>query len=194
MNQLIVRISSIVFFVLFHSQIFAQPIGLFSTGFSGTGSNIDVNYHRCEWSADPDDATKTLTGKITTYFSTLISNVSSLSFDFNSTSFNNGFLAVTYHGLFCSYNFPSSGNTNILNITLPTTIVNAGTVDSITINYQGIPPAPNGNAEGYQRKVDGAGNNYIYTLSESFEDKDWWPCKADMQDKYQMPFGLQQME
>ncbi len=183
MKNLIDRTFGIFLLILFQSQIFSQPIASFSTGYSATGSNIDVNYHRCEWTADPNDATKTLTGKITTYFSTLTTNVSSLSFDFNSTSFNNGFLAVTYRGIFCTYNFPSSGNTNILNINLPTTIVNSGTQDSITINYQGVPPAASGSAEGYQRKVDGASNNYIYTLSESYEDKDWWPCKADMQDK-----------
>lgn len=162
---------------------FSQPIGLFSTGSTGTGANIDVNYQRCEWTADPDDATKTLTGKITTYLSTVSSNVSTINFDFNKTSFNNAFLNISYHGIICLFNFPSSGNTNILNITLPTTIINNGTFDSITINYQGIPPASNGSAVGYQRKIDGAANNYIYTLSESFEDKDWWPCKADMQDK-----------
>ncbi len=183
MKLLIARTFCIFLSLFFQSQIFSQPIGSFSTGYSGTGSNIDVNYQRFEWTADPDDATKTLTGKITTFFSTTTSNVSSLSFDFNSTSFNNGFLAIIYHGVFCTYSFPSSGNTNILNIILPTTIVNTSTLDSITINYKGIPPAPNGNAEGYQRKVDGAGNNYIYTLSESYEDRDWWPCKADMQDK-----------
>ncbi len=183
MKQLLARSFFIFLLVFITAQIFSQPIGSFSAGYSGTGSNIDVNYQRCEWTANPDDATKTLTGKITTYFSTITPNVSSLSFDLNNTSFNNGFLAITYHGIFCTYSFPTSGNANILNITLPTTIANSGTVDSITINYQGIPPAPNGNAEGYQRKVDGAGNNYIYTLSESYEDKDWWPCKADMQDK-----------
>ena len=183
MKKLFNRLLGIILLGVIQLQSYSQPIAFYSTGYTGTGSNIDVNYHRCEWTADPDDATKTLTGKITTYFSTTTSNVSSLSFDFNNNSFNNGFLAITYHGIFCTYSFPISGNTNILNINLPVTIANSGTVDSITINYQGIPPAPSGNAEGYQRKVDGASNNYIYTLSESFEDKDWWPCKADMQDK-----------
>src|SRR5690606_28136719 len=38
--------------------------------------------------------------------------------------------------------------------------------------------------EGFQQKtVSGSGTSMYYTLSESYEDKDWWPCKADMQDK-----------
>jgi aminopeptidase N len=154
-----------------------------STGYSLTGSNIDVVYHRLNFTANPDDVTKTLTGLVTTYFKTIESNVATLSFDLNKTSFNNSNLIVTYHGQTCTINFPSSGNVNILQITLPNTISNQGTLDSITINYQGVPPAELGAATGYQRDVDNVGNNYIYTLSESYEDRDWWPCKADMQDK-----------
>ncbi len=157
--------------------------GVTSTGNSGTGSNINVTYHRCNWTADPDDATKTLTGSVTTYFKTTLTNVASISFDFNNTSFNNASLSVLYHGSNCSFSFPSNGNVDVLNITLPATIATLGTLDSLTINYSGIPPAASGNAEGYQRSQDAASNNYLYTLSESYEDKDWWPCKADMQDK-----------
>ena len=156
--------------------------GILSTGNTGTGANIDVTYHRCNWTADPDDVTKTLTGRVTTYFKTTATNVSNISFDFNNTSFNNDSLQVLYHGTICNFSFPSSGNFDILNITLPATIAAVGTLDSVTIKYQGIPPAENGDALGYQRGNDGT-NNYIYTLSESYEDKDWWPCKADMQDK-----------
>jgi len=171
----------------YHKDIFGLNgsinAGVTSTGNSGTGANINVVYHRCNWIANPDDATKTLTGNITTYFTTTVNNVSTISFDFNETSFNNASLQVLYHGSNCSFSFPSSGNIDVLNITLPSTIISTGTLDSITIKYVGIPPAATTNTEGYQRKQDASSNNYIYTLSESYEDKDWWPCKADMQDK-----------
>lgn len=157
--------------------------GMLSSGNSGTGANINVIYHRCTWTANPDDVTKTLTGVVTTYFKTISNNVSTINFDFNNASFNNSNLTVKYHNLNCNKSFPLTANIDILNIQLPVTIANTGTIDSVTIEYKGIPPAVNGNAEGYQRKTDAAGNNYIYTLSESYEDKDWWPCKADMQDK-----------
>lgn len=160
-----------------------EGVGLLSTGNTGTGANINVVYHRCTWTADPDDASKTLTGTVTTYFKTIAAGVNSINFDFNNASFNNSNLIVKYHNNNCNKSFPATGNIDVLNIQLPVTIAASGTLDSITIEYQGIPPAANGSAEGYQRKVDAAGNNYIYTLSESYEDKDWWPCKADMQDK-----------
>ncbi len=160
-----------------------EGVGILSTGNTGTGANINVVYHRCTWTASPDDASKTLTGTVTTYFKTIATNVSAISFDFNNASFNNSGLVVSYHNTNCNVSFPSTGNTDILNIQLPATIAAIGTLDSVTITYQGIPPAATSSKEGYQRATDAAGNNFIYTLSESYEDKDWWPCKADMQDK-----------
>ena len=96
--------------------------GILTTGNTGTGSNINVVYHRCNWAANPDDATKTLTGSVTTYFKTTAANVSSISFDFNNSSFNNAALNVLYHGTICSTIFPNTGNVDVLNIILPTTI------------------------------------------------------------------------
>ena len=152
--------------------------GRLSSGQSGTGANINVVYHRINWTIDPNGATKTITGTVVTYFKTLVANVSSITLDLNTSSFNNGSLSVTYHGTTCTKACAS----NILTITLPSTIVAANTLDSMVVNYSGIPPAVNGAAEGYQ--AGGATTNkYTMSLSESYEDRDWWPCKADMQDK-----------
>lgn len=170
----------------YHRTIHPQsntPVSPETSGNSGTGANMNVVYHRISWTIDPNDATKTITGTITTYFVTIAANVSAISFDLNKTSFNNGSLVVTHHGNTCTKSFPSSGNVNILNITLSSTIVTSGTLDSVTVSYSGVPPMPVGLAEGYQRGSDAGAGNYVMTLSESYEDRDWWPCKADMQDK-----------
>jgi aminopeptidase N len=71
---------------------------------------------------------------------------------------------------------------NILTINLGTTLAN-NFIDSVWVYYQGTPPAVLGAAEGYQATDATSGQNFIYSLSESYEDRDWWPCKADMQDK-----------
>lgn len=152
-----------------------------SSGFSGTGANIDVKYHRFVWTINPD-AAKNISGSVTTYFVTTKSNVNIINFDFNKSSFNNASLSVHYHGVAVTATFPSSGNVNILNITLPSSLA-INTLDSVTIFYSGAPPAVSGQAEGYQQKSITGMGNFVYTLSESYEDKDWWPCKADMQDK-----------
>lgn len=150
-----------------------------TVGFSGTGSNIDVNYYRCQWTVNPADVSKTLTGTVTVYFTTTQSSVSQISLDFRKSSFNNASTIVTYHGSPVTRSFPASGSVNILNITLPVTLSN-NTLDSVSIAYSGVPPAATTQAIGYQRSST---LNMIYTLSESYEDRDWWPCKADMQDK-----------
>lgn len=149
-------------------------------GNSGTGANIDVKYHRFEWYLNPDGA-KNIQGSVTTYFVTTQNNVKTINFDLNKTSFNNSNLVVKYHGNTIAHSFPISGNVNILNITLSATLPN-NRLDSVTIFYSGAPPAVSGEAEGFQQKSVN-GSNMYYTLSESYEDKDWWPCKADMQDK-----------
>ncbi len=153
--------------------------GTLSTGQSGTGSNIDVKFHKIFWRINPDSSVKYIRGYVQTNFVTIQPNVSSISFDLNavltvdSIRFRNHALAAG--------NITRSGN--VLNISLGQTLANT-VLDSITIFYQGTPPAVSGSAEGYQVATDGtSGQNYVYTLSESYEDRDWWPCKADMQDK-----------
>lgn len=148
-----------------------------STGQSGTGANIDVVYHRINWTVDPRTATNIITGTVVTYFKTLVANVSTISMDLNSTSFSSG-TTVTYHGTGCSKTLAS----NILTITLPSTIAAINTLDSFTISYSGVPPGVVGAAQGYQQGGSGA-TKYTSSLSESYEDRDWWPCKADMKDK-----------
>lgn len=158
-----------------------------TAGFSGTGSNIDVIYQRCEWRFHPDSPSaaspaKYIKGKVTTWFTTTVAGVNQISFDLNKASFNNANLSVSYHGSNQVFSFPSSGAVNIITITLPVTL-GISVLDSIVINYAGSPPAVSGQAEGFQKGPNSATNNYYYTLSESYEDRDWWPCKADMQDK-----------
>ena len=108
-----------------------------SAGNSNTGSNIDVVYHRADWTVDPNNGAN-ISGVVTTYFKTIQPNVSAISFDFIKASFENS-VQVQYHGINCSTFFPSSGNVNILNITLPAVINAANTLDSVTITYSAKP-------------------------------------------------------
>jgi Peptidase family M1 domain/Secretion system C-terminal sorting domain len=159
--------------------LFNSPASESTTGNSGTGSNIDVVYYRCDWTIDPS-VSKNISGTVTTYFKTTSPNVSVITFDLNDIVF--GSPVARYHGIVCTSSFTA---TDIFSITLPSTITTSGTLDSVSITYSGTPPPVNSQEEGFQRGElpAGSGNWYIYTLSESYEDKDWWPCKADMQDK-----------
>jgi len=147
------------------------------SGQSGTGANIDVVYHRVNWTVDPRTATNIIGGSVVTYFKTIAANVATITMDLHN-NFNNGSLVVTYHGTTCTRTLAS----NILTVTLPSTIAAINTLDSLVINYSGVPPAAAGAAQGYQQ-AGTTPDKYTGSLSESYEDRDWWPCKADMQDK-----------
>lgn len=148
-----------------------------STGNSGTGANIDVIYHKVYWRINPD-STKYIKGWVQTNFKTIQSSVTTITMDLNavlavdSVRFRNVLLPVG--------NITRSGN--VLSIALGATLAN-NFIDSFTIYYKGVPPAVSGAAQGYQRSTSSTAGNFITTLSESYEDRDWWPCKADMQDK-----------
>jgi aminopeptidase N len=65
-----------------------------------------------------------------------------------------------------------------LNIILPTTL-STGTTATVIITYAGSPPQ----AEAAFTRSTHAGTPVIYTLSEPFGARDWWPCKQDLNDK-----------
>ena len=151
---------------------------------SGQANNINVVYHRLNFRIQPDSPSvaspaKFLKGNVTTHFITKGSNTTQVTFDFNNIFTID---SVTYHGaklVPANIAWPSP---KILQLTFPTAILTTGTLDSLCIFYKGTPPAATGQLLGYQRGVSGS-NNYVYTLSESYEDRDWWPCKHDMTDK-----------
>ena len=156
------------------------PPGPNSTGHSGTGANIDVIYHKIYWRISPDSSVKYIRGNVQTNFKTIVANVTSVSFDLNSVMTVD---SVQFRGAkLAGGNITRSGN--IVTIALGATLAN-NFIDSLTIYYQGTPPALAyiSGAVGYQKASDAGAGNYIYTLSESYEDRDWWPCKADMRDK-----------
>lgn len=150
----------------------------------GQGTNINVIYHRCNWRVHPDSPSTTapvkyLRGNVTTHFLTTASNVTSVTFDFNSVYTID---SVLYRNAKLPVTAVVWNTTKILQINFPAPIANIGTKDSVTIFYKGTSPAASGQMLGYQKAGSGS-NNYVYTLSESYEDRDWWPCKHDMRDK-----------
>ena len=147
-----------------------------TSGYSGTGANIDVDNYQIYWRINPDSASKGIKGFVKIKFKTTTPNVSSIILDLSS-------ILVITSVQFRGANVTPTRSGNTFTVPLGTVINAAGTRDSITIAYNGVPPAAGGGRIGYQKTSDAGAGNYIYTLAESYEDRDWWPCKADMQDK-----------
>ena len=171
-----------------------------TSGKSGTGANINVDNYQIYWRVNPDsidvktplDSLAAIKGVVKIKFKTTVANVTSITFDLRNTFLVS---SVVWNGAaLITTPQPSAGHI----LTIPVSIPTLGTRDSITISYAGATVLNSGAEEGFTfyndplvsgqlggnayRNTSGAGN-VVYTLSESYEDRDWWPCKADMQDK-----------
>lgn len=144
---------------------------LMSAGMQSVASgNYDVNHYRCEWNIDP--AVRYIRGKITTSF-TMIQTGNTIIFDMVNQLLVD---SVVYHGTAIVFTrLPNNG----LVVPFPANI-NAGVRDSVSVYYQGD-PAGGGFGAFYQGAH--AGVPVIWTLSEPYGAKDWWPCKDDLTDK-----------
>jgi aminopeptidase N len=133
--------------------------------------NYDITYHKLEFTVDP--AVYFVSGKITTTY-TALANMNTLYFDLaNELTVS----SVKQNGV--NLNFIQNGN-NELVITLPGTQT-SGTIAMVEVTYSGIPPLNGFNA--FTAEVRSNGSNTLYTLSEPFGARDWWPCKQDLNDK-----------
>ena len=133
--------------------------------------DYDLKYYRFEWYIDP--AIYFIQGSATVYFQTLADDFAEIHFDF-STLMNID--SILYHGQVLNYT--QSGD-YLLTIQLPTPLV-AGTLDSLSIVYQGAPPS--GGFGSFEQGNHG-GIPILWTLSEPFGTQDWWPCKNGLSDK-----------
>ena len=132
--------------------------------------NYDITYHKLEFTVDP--AVYAINGKVTTTY-TALSNMNSVTFDLaNELTVS----TVIMNGQ--NLTFVENGNNEVV-ITLPATQL-AGTSATVEITYSGAPP--NG---GFGSFVTTTHNNnpILWTLSEPFGARDWWPCKQDLNDK-----------
>jgi len=131
--------------------------------------NFDVKYYRCEWEVDP--AARYIKGKVTIYFVVSVPS-SSITLDLMSTLVTD---SVKQRNGQLSFTQPTNG----LQINFPSTI-NAGVLDSVSVYYKGI-PADTGFGSFIQSTH--AGIPVIWSLSEPYGARDWWPCKNGLDDK-----------
>ena len=137
---------------------------------NNVGNNYDLNYHRLDLTLDP--AVNYIKGSITSYFR-MTQTGSSLTFDLiNALTID----SVVYHGGLLPY---SRNLGDILEVLLPAPLA-TNTSDSVQIYYQG---APQSTGFGSFQQQTHNGVPIIWTLSEPYGAKEWWPCKQDLNDK-----------
>ncbi len=134
------------------------------------GENYDITYHRLEWTIDPN--IYYIKGCVTTYF-TIKKQTDSIRFDLENELVVD---SVLYHN--SKINFSHSDN--ILSIKFLNPLV-LNQKDSVSVYYQGEPPESAGFGAFVQDFHDSI--PIIWTLSEPYGARDWWPCKQSLNDK-----------
>ena len=135
-----------------------------------TTANYDVKWYRCFWNIDPN--IDSISGNVTTLFQPVSADIDTLDFDLNQVLVVD---SVIYH----NYRVTWSHNSDLLTIHFPSALSHLA-VDSVTVYYHGVPPE-----NGFGSFVQGthSGAPVIWTLSEPYGARDWWPCKNGLTDK-----------
>lgn len=151
------------------STLSIQPPG---NGVQSNGSNIDVIQYVCHWWINPDN--DSIRGKVTLIFKSKQANLSQISLDMA----NN--LVVTSTKFRTLNPSTTFSDNQTLQVNLEPASLPLNAIDSLIIWYNGKPTAsPFGS---FTRTLHN-GTPIIYTLSEPYGAKDWWPCKQALTDK-----------
>ena len=136
---------------------------------TAASDNFDVKYYRCEWMVDP--AVRYINGKVTIYFKPT-TTLTTITLDMQSPLVAD---SIKRNGTALSFSQPN----NTLVINFPANI-DMNVLDSVSIWYKGVPA--NTGFGSFIQDVH-AGTPVLWTLSESYGSRDWWPCKNGINDK-----------
>lgn len=132
--------------------------------------NYDVTYHQLEFNIDP--ASSNISGVVTTHF-VAKESMSQITFELTnnmivSQVLQNGNQLV----------FTQNSNDEVV-ISL-FQILNQGETGIVEITYSGTPQSSG--FDSFEASTHN-GDPVLWTLSEPYGAKDWWPCKQDLNDK-----------
>ncbi len=132
--------------------------------------NFTVHFYRCDWTVSP--TVRHISGNVTAHI-IATKPASTIIFDLRSELKVDSIKKGATHLAF------NHSPYHQLIITLPTPL-SAGAMDSLTIYYEGVPPNV---GFGSFIKEEHAGVPVIWTLSEPYGARSWWPCRDGLDDK-----------
>ncbi|MFZ7124433.1 MAG: M1 family aminopeptidase [Bacteroidota bacterium] len=132
--------------------------------------NLDLLHQECRFRVDPQVAA--ISGSVRSTFRTT-AIVDAIEFDASDALVVD---SVVYHGIRLPAIRPGD---DLIRIELPATLAN-GSYDSIDVHYHGTPSSGGfGSFETAQHD----GQPVLWTLSEPYGARDWWPCRQTLDDK-----------
>jgi aminopeptidase N len=153
------------------SAMFKQQMVTSASRFSKATSNFDIHYLNCKWKVDP--AVRYIQGSVLIGFTMVQrSNIVTLDLmdDLKVDSVTNGNVKLNFYRPYDSTIVVSLG-----------TFLDPGQKGSFEIHYKGVPP-PSSPFSSFTNSTH-AGVPVVWTLSEPYGGRDWWPCKNGLNDK-----------
>lgn len=136
-------------------------------------SNGDFDMIKYEFHLNLDPNHDSISGSATSFFRSNINSLQVLKYDFAAVLIVD---SIVYHSTKITF---TQTTPYLLSINLPSAI-SINTYDSVNIYYHGVPPS---NGFGTFTTDEHNGTPIVWTLSEPFGSKDWWPCKNGLKDK-----------
>jgi aminopeptidase N len=136
---------------------------------TAASNNFDVKYYRCQWKTDPE--VRYINGIVTSYF-VITSATDNIIYDLSDSLHVD---SIKERNNLLSF----SRKDNALKINFANSKVESS-FDSISIFYQGVPPS-----SGFGSFINSVHDSIpiMWTLSEPYGSRDWWPCKNGLDDK-----------
>lgn len=142
------------------------------TGDNAAVNRSDLKYSRFHWQVDP--AVYYIKGEVMTVFEP-VENLGSLDFDFSAALTMD---SIVYHGQSIPF---TQGTGDILTVHFPDELP-AFIPDSLTFFYQGVPTSTGfGSFATHKHGPDSI--PVLWTLSEPYGAREWYPCKISLDDK-----------
>jgi aminopeptidase N len=136
---------------------------------SMSSNNFDVHFYRCIWNVNP--AVRQIAGSVTSYF-TITSATNNITFDLANALIVD---SIVFRGTQIAF----VRNLDALQVNFPQTLT-VNQRDSVKIFYRGTPPP---SSEGYFVTSSHSGTPVLWTLSQPYGARTWWPCKDVLRDK-----------
>lgn len=138
------------------------------------GRGFDLKYHRLRWQYDPGDSA--IAGSVTSRFTTT-QLLPAVHFDLASNMIVD---SVTNGEGGGPLTWSHNGDTLLVGFDVP---LSPGATDSTTVHYHGNPGATGFGSVGWGVHDTLPEVPMMWTLSEPYGAKSWWPCKQDLNDK-----------
>ncbi len=148
----------------------ALQTGSRSDNFSAGQKNYNIIYGCCRWNVDP--SVNFIDGSVTYYFIPGENNFVTMDLDFSDPMIVD---SIIYNQSVISF----QRQDNMLSVFFPAVIPQSVT-DSVKIYYHGSPVAT---GNGSFTHTIHTSTHVIYTLSEPYGARDWWPCNQELSDK-----------